>query len=231
MAQQDMMTYTKKMPCPSIGISAELCQTGSKLRKQKGTPCHKCYAMRGNYLYPSVKNKHARVLEFMQSPDFVTRMTGMIMSTGNPHFRWFDSGDTQSIKMCLDIIAVCEATPFVSHWIPSKEWAMWSKAIGLYGKPLPDNVCLRLSMPKDDQAPAGKHPNTSSTFTDYNTPAFTGDASECPAESHKELYGSYTCGPCRMCWDKSIRNISYPKRYDGAKPRRTVNINSVNTGE
>ena len=38
MAQQDMMTYTKKMPCPSIGISAELCQTGSKLRKQKGTP-------------------------------------------------------------------------------------------------------------------------------------------------------------------------------------------------
>ena len=92
MAQQDMMTYTKKMPCPSIGISAELCQTGSKLRKQKGTPCHKCYAMRGNYLYPSVKNKHARVLEFMQSPDFVIRMTGMIMSTGNPHFRWFDSG-------------------------------------------------------------------------------------------------------------------------------------------
>lgn len=210
------------MPCPSLGISAFICKTGGKLAKIPNTPCFKCYAQRGNYLYPTVKNKQARVLDFMNSPDFIPRMTGLIMSTGNPHFRWFDSGDTQSVKMCLDIIAVCEATPFVSHWIPSKEKTFWMNAIKQYGKPLPDNMCLRLSMPMDDKAPAGKHPYTSTTFTHYDSPAFTGDDDECPAESHKELYGSYTCGPCRKCWDKSIRNISYPKRYDGAKAKRTV---------
>ena len=39
-----------KMPCPTYNTPASLCVTGSKLRKTKGTTCHGCYAMKGNYL-------------------------------------------------------------------------------------------------------------------------------------------------------------------------------------
>ena len=43
-----------KMPCPTYNTPAKLCKTGSKLRKIKGSTCNGCYAMKGNYLFPSV---------------------------------------------------------------------------------------------------------------------------------------------------------------------------------
>ena len=50
------MTRTSKMPGLSYSLPAPECQTGSKLRKIKGTPCFDCYAMKGNYIrYPAIK--------------------------------------------------------------------------------------------------------------------------------------------------------------------------------
>jgi len=222
-----ILTYTSKMPCPSLGISAQLCQTGSKLAEIAGTVCHKCYALRGNYLYPAVKQKQQRVLDFMNSPDFVQRMTGEIMAVGNKHFRWFDSGDTQSVKMCLDIIAVVTATPWVDHWIPSKEYKLWMEAIRQHG-PLPSNMVLRLSTYKDDGRPTRAHTHTSTTFTSGDSPANTGFV--CQADKVKEQTGHYSCGPCRACWDPAIKNIAYPKRYEGkaSKAAKFIALTTVN---
>ena len=55
-AQKIMISLGRagKMPCPTYNTPAKLCKTVSKLRKIKGSTCNGCYAMKGNYLFPSV---------------------------------------------------------------------------------------------------------------------------------------------------------------------------------
>ena len=45
----DSFTKTSKMPGLSYSLPAWACQTGSKLRKVKTSPCYGCYALKGNY--------------------------------------------------------------------------------------------------------------------------------------------------------------------------------------
>ena len=55
---------TSKMRGYSFGLDARNCITGSKLRKVKGSVCAKCYAMKGNFNFPSVrKNKETNLLQ------------------------------------------------------------------------------------------------------------------------------------------------------------------------
>ena len=54
---EKLLTSTTKMPCDSISLDAKLCRTGSKLAKSEWTPCYDCYALAGNYLFPSVKKE------------------------------------------------------------------------------------------------------------------------------------------------------------------------------
>ena len=70
----NILSQTSKMPCKSISLDAELCNTGSKLAKIPNTPCNKCYALRGFYNMPSVKKAMAARLEFMTGEHFVERM-------------------------------------------------------------------------------------------------------------------------------------------------------------
>ena len=48
------LSKPSKMPGYGYSLPAHACLTGSKLAQIPGTPCHKCYAMRGNYLYTRV---------------------------------------------------------------------------------------------------------------------------------------------------------------------------------
>ena len=36
------------------------------------------------------------------------------------YFRWFDSGDMYDIRLARKILEVCERTPWVKHWIPTR---------------------------------------------------------------------------------------------------------------
>lgn len=204
------LSQTSKMPSKSISISAFLCQTGSKLAEIEGTVCNKCYARRGYYHMPSVKKAMADRLEFMQSDDFVPRMTAMLGM--EDRFRWFDSGDVQSEAMCHDILDIIEATPWCEHWLPSKEYVMWRNVLSV--RSVPDNVALRLSTPKDDTRPITTPDGvlTSTTYTHEDSPSNTGY--QCIAHKIKEQTGEYNCGPCRACWDITVENIAYPKRYN-----------------
>ena len=49
-----------KMPEGSYNLPASACQTGAKLRLVPDTPCYKCYAFKGRYNFPNVKNALAR---------------------------------------------------------------------------------------------------------------------------------------------------------------------------
>ena len=201
-----MLSQTSKMPCKSISLDAILCKTGSVLAKVSGTPCHKCYALRGFYNMPSVKKAMAKRLKFMtDTNNFITQM---IIELDNEHyFRWFDSGDIQSEKMGHDIIEVCEQTPWCNHWLPSKEYKMWRNI--LKTRVLPANVCLRLSTPMDDAKPVNGFKHTATTYNTKDSLSYVGY--KCNAHKNK----IYNCEECRKCWSNEVSNIAYPKRYEG----------------
>ena len=163
------------MPCDSISLDAKLCRTGSKLAKSEWTPCYDCYALAGNYLFPSVKNKQQRVLDFMNSDDFVEVMVCLIET--RTYFRWFDSGDIPGQKMANDILDICERTPHCQHWLPVKNTRTGDKFSK--NEKLPNNLCLRLTV---NLPPQQDFTHTSTTYTDEKfVYGFM-----CPAHIHKE---------------------------------------------
>lgn len=84
--------------CPS-----EWCLTG-----RGGNPA--CYALRNNFLLPSVANAALARLEASKQPDFVGRMVAEIQ--GNYHyFRVHASGDFYSAKYVRKWIEIAKAVP------------------------------------------------------------------------------------------------------------------------
>ena len=107
-----------KMPEGSYNLPASACQTGAKLRLVPDTPCHKCYAFKGRYNFPNVKNALKRRLASLTHPQWVEAMTTLVKK--KKHFRWHDSGDIQSVKHLINIFEVCKNTPATSHWLPTQ---------------------------------------------------------------------------------------------------------------
>ena len=194
-------TLTSKMPCPSLSISAFLCRVGDKLSKIKDSVCYFCYARRGFYHMPNVKTKHQQMLEFMKSKYFVDVMVQL--NSELSFFRWFDSGDIQSLDMANDILDICERTPNCKYWIPTKEYKDWKTV--LKSRSLPSNVALRFSTPMNDTPPLDKAPLTTTVFTSEDSLGAVGV--KCGA-SYKD---KYECGDCRACWDTNINNVAYAK--------------------
>ena len=69
-----MLSNTSKLGVKSISLDARKCKTGSKLAKKPGTVCNGCYALKGCYVFPVVKDAMARRLEFFNSKDFIPIM-------------------------------------------------------------------------------------------------------------------------------------------------------------
>ena len=78
-----------KMPEGSYNLPARACQTGAKLREIEGTPCYKCYAFKGRYNFPNVKDALSRRLKSLTHPRWVEAMTTLVKN--KKHFRWHDS--------------------------------------------------------------------------------------------------------------------------------------------
>jgi len=193
-----ILSHPSKMPCPAISLDARACKTGSKLAEIKGTVCHDCYALKGFYRMPNTRNAMQRRMDFMTSLEFVPKMVEELRQfCTNGYFRWFDSGDVQSVQMATNILEVCRQTPEIKHWIPSKEPAIWKDALAHNKQP--DNVVVRMSATKIDSAASNKWANTSTVHK--NRAAF-GEA--CPASSQGNK-----CLDCRSCWDANVANVSY----------------------
>ena len=61
--------------------------------------CSSCYALRGRYLNPSVAMAHQRRREAIMHPLWPDAMAVLIDAYARGgHFRWFDSGDLQSVE-------------------------------------------------------------------------------------------------------------------------------------
>jgi len=186
------MTRTTKMPGLSYSLPAWECQTGAKLRKIPGTPCHGCYALKGNYIrYPNIKKAQYYRLASLVRDSWTTAMVAQVKR--QKWFRWHDAGDVQSVDHMKKILDVCNQTPDTNHWLPTQE----RKYLPLPGSKTPDNLVIRLSGSKVDGPPSTAWSHTSSVVT---------KGASCPAPSQ-----GGKCRTCRACWTKSIKNVSYGK--------------------
>ena len=187
-----------KMPGLSYGISARLCNVGAKLAKLAGSVCEGCYALKTNYMYPSVQTAHANRVAGLSSVSWADAMIKQIKHSETEYFRWHDSGDLQNFQHLLDIVRIAEALPDVKFWIPTRESGLIKRYMEVFGA-FPDNLCVRVRASMvDGKAPAGFE-NTSTVHAAKPAQGFA-----CPAPTQGNK-----CGDCRNCWEKSNSNTSY----------------------
>ena len=113
------LSKPNKMPGPSINLPASQCITGRKLVKVPGSTCSGCYALKGRYRFQNVKDAMARRLAKLHDPRWIEAMVTLV--TGQPVFRWHDSGDVQSVQHLKNIFEVCKRTAGTLHWLPTRE--------------------------------------------------------------------------------------------------------------
>lgn len=206
------LSTPSKMPWYGFSTSAFDCQTGSKLRQIEGSICSKCYACKGQYSFPNVRVAHDKRMTGTKHPDFVEAMTlvltklyqrgkktykykGKIIKENR--FRWHDSGDIQSLEHLEKINQIALNTPFLDHWLPSKEYGYVNEFIKKH-KTFAPNLTVRMSATMIGQS-FEKPP--------MGLPFSTVDAKEgvvqciAPKQNNK-------CLDCRMCWDKD-KNVNY----------------------
>ena len=180
-----------KMPEGSYNLPANMCQTGAKLRKIPGTPCHGCYAFKGRYNFSNVKDALTRRLESLTHPQWIPAM--VVLIKGKKFFRWHDSGDLQSVQHLINIFEVCKLTSGTMHWLPTQE----RKFFPLNTDSIPKNLLIRLSNSKNNSKP-GK------AWTHWSTVVDSGG--DCPASKQGNQ-----CGSCRRCWSRDVKHVTYPK--------------------
>jgi hypothetical protein len=189
----DSFTKTSKMPGLSYSLPAWACQTGSKLRKVKTSPCYGCYAMKNNYIrYPAIKIAQYRRLAAIKMEGWTRAMAVQILK--QKYFRWHDAGDVQSHEHMAKIIEVCKLTPNTKHWLPTQERQYLPKP-----EDVPANLIIRLSRSKVD-GPAGNAWTHDSGVTTQE-----GERT-CPAPDQ-----GGACKDCRACWNKDIKSVIYGK--------------------
>lgn len=192
------LSAPSKMPGYSWSISTEHCITGSKLAKIAGTPCSKCYAQKGFYTFPIVKSAlNTRLRAWQDDPDWVLLMSIRLLLINKEHFRWFDSGDIQSLKMLQDINQVALNTdPFVKHWLPSQERAFVSQLLDIA-----PNLIIRLSSTKIGSIQSTQLLGIcTSSISKEKIP----NQWNCPSSTQDNK-----CLDCRACWNKQITNVVY----------------------
>jgi Gene product 88 len=202
--------FPSKMPGTAYGISAKACITGGKLALIPGSVCHGCYALKANYLYPSVAQAHETRLQGLDNPAWVGAMVMMLNhahATGKGRngtiiargwHRWHDSGDLQSVAHLQKICDVASATPHIKHWLPTRELGI-VKAFQKGGGIVPTNLVIRVSATMVDGAPTAAW---STTSTVHHNKRHKGRACIAPKQEGK-------CGDCRACWNPKVKNVSY----------------------
>jgi hypothetical protein len=189
------LSKPSKMPGFAYNLPATRCKVGSKLAKVKGSVCHGCYALKGRYRFPNVKEAlERRYKQAMTNKDWVFGMVYLINTSKKNVFRWHDAGDIQSLEHLQRIFQVCELTPSVKHWLPTRESVILSN---INADDVPDNLIIRLSASKVDGPAPKSWPWTSTVVTKGKT---------CPAAEQDN-----ECRDCRACWDKSVKNVAYGK--------------------
>ncbi len=201
MSLLDTITLSKpsKMPGHAYSLPAQHCHTGSKLRKVPGSTCSHCYALKGRYLFPNVKNAQARRLEAITDPGWADKMVELITDAGDTHFRWHDAGDLQSEAHLTLIVSIAVRLPGVRFWLPTREYKLITDWLYDNASGFPPNLNVRLSAHM-----IGQTMKPSAGVTVSTVDSHTGQA--CPAPTQGNA-----CGDCRACWDRKVPVVDYQR--------------------
>jgi hypothetical protein len=204
------LSTTSKMPCDSWGIPAESCKVGAKLATTEGSVCFECYALKGAYTWQAVNNAYSRRLELFNSTPrekWIQAMVILIKSNQkrrSDYFRWFDSGDLQSLDMLERIVEIAYKLPDIKFWLPTKEYGIVKAYLNAYGDNcIPENLTIRLSAYHVDEMPKLE------TWPKNINGSSVGDKDlqiTCPSSKQ---HGR--CDDCRKCWDRDVVNVTYKK--------------------
>ena len=195
------MSKPSKMPGYSYSIPAQRCATGATLRKVKGSVCAGCYALKGCYVFPVVKDALERRYQSLKDSQWSAAMVAILLKRKVEHFRWHDAGDIQSVSHLRNIALVCEATPSTFHWMPTREYRMVDHYTKQYGD-LPENLILRASAHMIGKEAPSRFEHSSMVMAKGITEHES--ASVCPAPDQEN-----SCGDCRSCWNKDVPTIAY----------------------
>lgn len=202
------LSEPSKMPGFGWSIPALACKTGARLAKRTGTSCQGCYARKGRYTFPTVRQAMARRLAAWQAAkkskqigawvDAFARVLKAVDSSG--YFRWFDSGDIQDLDMLSAIADIARALPDRRFWLPTQEHALVLRWVERGGQ-IPPNLTIRLSSREVD----GPRPAISDLLS-LPSSSVTRDASRvtCPSKSQGNK-----CLTCRACWDPTVKEVVY----------------------
>lgn len=203
------LSAPSKMPGYSTSISAFRCGVGSALAKVTGSTCEGCYARKGCYNFPSTKNAMERRYIALADPRWVAAMAFVISRKAKrvPFFRWHDSGDLQTVSHLRNIVQVCELTPGVSHWLPTREYGIVRKYLAEFGA-FPANLTVRVSAAMVNGSAPEDFPVTSEVVGDdaARDAAMARGVNVCPAPTQGN-----ECRDCRACWNGSIKTVAYWK--------------------
>lgn len=152
-------------------------------------------------VYAALSNR----LEQMASPEWVPTMIEKIrIEEQTGFFRWFDSGDLQSLKNLKDIVRIALALPRIQFWLPTKEYGIVSEYLERYAT-FPANLTVRLSGYMVDKSGPNSLANdlgltTSEVHSKDSAPA--GYVCPAPTQGNK-------CLDCRACWTAKVKTVSY----------------------
>lgn len=200
------LSRPSKMPSYGYSISAYRCARGGELSKIKGSVCFKCYAKKGRYVFPNVQaaleNRYCK-LQFALTDAtyhdaFIEAFVHLLKK--EKYFRWHDSGDLQSLEHLELIAHIAAVTDHVQHWLPTKETNIVRQYMAKHGKP-PHNLTIRVSAPMINGAPLNVAGCPTSTVSSNGN--ITGK--ECLAYTR-----GGKCGDCRLCWEPTVDNVTYP---------------------
>jgi hypothetical protein len=171
------LSVTSKMRGYSYGIPAIACKVGAQLHKVAGSVCEGCYALKGNYQYPSVMLSQNRRLALLNHPQWTEGMIFLLRARypEGGEFRWHDSGDLQSLEHLQRIVEVCKATPEIRHWIPTREKAI-VRLFLVTGGTIPENLTIRVSA-----SMVGRNPPKTPDQVQTSTVSYDESERKCPA--------------------------------------------------
>jgi len=137
------ISKTSKMQITGKKVGSWSLPAGNSCPGAKGAEvCEGCYAKKGMYRFPVVKNVREYNKQDYHKDDWVDRMVREVNKFD--YFRWFDSGDIETPELARKITKVVVLTKKVKHWIPTRSDKL-NKIEGAY-REAPANSLFGLHM-------------------------------------------------------------------------------------
>jgi hypothetical protein len=184
------------------------------LKNINNSICSLCYSENIEKRYTNAEKSWANNYQlYIKSKDdseqwiinFLFLLDNVVKKTPNPnHFRWFPSGDLESIEMLGRICEIANRRKSISFWLPSKQIDIISEYVAF--NKLPNNLNIRVSSYMIDQDPPKLAMGLTTSTVNKNS---NNQKINCPATFKIGKSKDGKCNDCKLCWNKNVLNIDY----------------------